>query len=94
VGPAPAVRATRPRRTPAVETPTEDDATEPLPPPEFESGSASRQPEPESAEASEKEPGEQLTLGDAEEGTDAGEVSPPGESPGGSESESPGRSGA
>jgi hypothetical protein len=97
VGPKPAVRPTRPARraSSAEEDPTETDVpTEPLPPPEFEPTREVRRSGPANGEAPETEPGEQLMLGESERPKEDDELSPPAESPGESESESPGRSGA
>ncbi len=74
----PAAATAGARRRIAAAEPEPEDVTEPLPPPEFE-------PEPD------VEPGEQLSLTGHE---DDEEVSPPAESPGESEIESPGRNGA
>jgi len=73
------------RRRAAAATSESEDVTEPLPPPEFEPD-----PDPEPAPEPDVEPGEQLSLAADE----PGEVTPPAESPGESESENPGRNGA
>ena len=73
------------RRRGAAATPESEDVTEPLPPPEFEPDPEPDPPEPEP----DVEPGEQLSLAADE----PGEVTPPAESPGESESENPGRNG-
>jgi hypothetical protein len=73
------------RRRAAKPGPGGEEETEPLPPPEFRPAGETEAAPPEP----DAEPGEQLALPDAEQ-----EVSPPAESPDGSESGSRGRNGA
>jgi hypothetical protein len=72
------------RRAPVPEAEEGDEATEPLPPPEFQPAAEETPPEEPGAEA-----GEQLALPDADD-----EVKPPAESPDESEIETRGRNGA